>query len=62
MIIINSFQEILLSKIEDLCATGGDKIDVTSVRMEIFELQGLLSSLMSVLFLKFFTINLTVFS
>lgn len=40
---VNIFQEILLSKIEDLCGTEGDEIDVASVRMEIFELQGLFS-------------------
>lgn len=51
MTITNAFQEILLSKIEDLCGTGGD--EVTSVRMEVFELQGLLSSLIPVLFKAF---------
>ncbi|VDK85138.1 unnamed protein product [Litomosoides sigmodontis] len=35
-----SEREILLSKIEDLCAIEDDKIGVASVRMEIFELQG----------------------
>ncbi|KAL3985596.1 CTP synthase [Acanthocheilonema viteae] len=34
-----SEQGILLSKIENLCGTGGNEISVTSVRMEIFELQ-----------------------
>ncbi|EFO19330.1 CTP synthase [Loa loa] len=41
---VQEFSEIsrreVLSKIEDLCGTGGDKTGMTSVRMEIFELQG----------------------